>query len=37
MDRLTGSHETSEYGKFTWGDGSRGGSVRIPIITKELG
>ncbi|CAD8152615.1 unnamed protein product [Paramecium pentaurelia] len=37
IDRLTGAHETSEYGKFTWGDGSRGGSVRIPIITKELG
>jgi glutamine synthetase len=32
---LTGKHETGRYDKFTWGDGSRGCSVRVPIITKE--
>ena len=31
--RLTGNHETGNYNNFTWGDGSRGGSVRVPIYT----
>ena len=35
--RLTGRHETGSYKKFTWGDGSRGGSLRVPVVTKELG
>jgi len=35
--RLTGYHETSSYEKFSWGDGSRGGSVRVPVVTKEEG
>ncbi|CAD8213098.1 unnamed protein product [Paramecium octaurelia] len=35
--RLTGKHETGEYNQFSWGDGSRGCSIRVPIITKELG
>lgn len=35
--RLTGLHETSSFDKFTWGDGSRGGSVRVPVVTKEEG
>ena len=34
---MTGLHETSSYDKFTWGDGTRGASVRIPIITKVKG
>ena len=33
--RLTGHHETSSYHTFSWGDGSRGGSIRVPIVTKE--
>ncbi|CAD8090682.1 unnamed protein product [Paramecium primaurelia] len=35
--RLTGHHETSSYDQFSWGDGSRGGSIRVPVVTKELG
>lgn len=35
--RLTGRHETSRYNKFTWGDGSRGGSVRVPVDVKASG
>jgi glutamine synthetase len=35
--RLTGKHETSSFEKFSWGDGSRAGSVRIPAITKHSG
>ncbi|CAD8150529.1 unnamed protein product [Paramecium octaurelia] len=35
--RLTGRHETGKYDQFSWGDGSRGCSVRVPIITKEQG
>jgi len=35
--RLTGAHETSLFNKFTWGDGSRGGSIRVPVVTKEEG
>lgn len=34
---MTGRHETSSYDKFTWGDGTRGASVRIPIVTKTKG
>ncbi|CAD8160686.1 unnamed protein product [Paramecium octaurelia] len=34
---LRSRHETGKYDQFTWGDGSRGSSVRVPIITKELG
>jgi len=36
-ERLTGRHETGSYWKFTWGDGHRGGSVRVPVMTKEQG
>ncbi|CAD8165184.1 unnamed protein product [Paramecium pentaurelia] len=35
--RLTGKHETGEYSQFSRVDGSRGCSIRVPIITKELG
>jgi glutamine synthetase len=31
--RLTGHHETSSMEKFTWKDGDRGASVRIPYTT----
>jgi glutamine synthetase len=31
--RLTGHHETSSMEKFTWKDGDRGASVRIPYAT----
>jgi glutamine synthetase len=31
--RLTGLHETSSIEKFTWKDGDRGASVRIPYTT----
>jgi glutamine synthetase len=34
---LTGKHETGSYDKFTWGDGNRGGSLRVPVITRDLG
>jgi len=33
--RLTGHHETSSMEKFTWKDGDRGASVRIPYGTIE--
>ena len=29
-DRMQGSHETSQYDKFTWGVGSRNTSIRVP-------
>lgn len=32
-DRLTGTNETSEYEKFTFGVGNRGASIRIPQET----
>ena len=31
--RLTGKHETSSIKKFTWGEGDRSASVRIPLST----
>ena len=30
-NRLTGEHETQHIGKFSWGVGDRGASVRVPI------
>lgn len=36
-DRMTGLHETSSYTKFTWGDGNRGESMRIPMLTVDKG
>ena len=37
--RMTGTCETSDYEKFTWGIGDRGASIRIPqsVVTKGLG
>jgi glutamine synthetase len=35
--RLTGYHETASFDRFGWGDGSRGESIRIPILTKNAG
>jgi len=35
--RLTGKHETSSFESFSWGDGNRGGSLRIPVCTKLEG
>jgi len=35
--RLTGEHETSSMEKFSVGNGSRGASIRIPVMTIELG
>ena len=32
-DRLTGDCETQHYSKFTWGNGDRTASVRIPMFT----
>ena len=29
--RLTGRHETSSLAKYSWGEGNRGCSVRIPL------
>jgi glutamine synthetase len=34
-DRLTGYHETSSMKKFTFAEGNRGTSVRIPVFTLE--
>ncbi len=34
-DRLTGYHETSSMKKFTFAEGNRGVSVRIPVFTLE--
>jgi len=31
--RLTGLHETSSMEKFSVGNGSRGASIRIPVMT----
>jgi len=36
-DRLTGYHETSSMKKFTYAEGNRGVSVRIPVFTLEKG
>ena len=35
--RLTGLHETSSMEKFSVGNGSRGASIRIPVMTIEEG
>ena len=35
--RLTGDHETSDLGSFSWGIGDRGASVRVPAHVKEAG
>jgi len=35
--RLTGLHETSSMDKFSYGRGTRGASVRIPVGTLEAG
>ena len=36
-DRLTGDCETQHYSKFTWGNGDRTASVRIPMFTVRNG
>lgn len=33
--RLTGAHETSNMETFSYGEGNRGASVRIPVTTLE--
>jgi len=33
--RLTGRHETASIAKFDYGEGNRGSSVRIPIVTMD--
>ena len=33
--RLTGKHETQSIDKFTWGQGDRGASIRIPVSTLQ--
>ena len=33
--RLTGKHETASIGKFDYGEGNRGASIRIPIPTLQ--
>lgn len=35
--RLTGRHETSNYNLFSWGDGSRDTSIRVPKRTVQNG
>lgn len=35
--RLTGKHETSSINKFTWGEGDRSASIRIPSSTINSG
>ena len=34
-ERLTGNHETSLYNKFSYGEGDRTASIRIPNITLQ--
>ena len=36
-ERLTGKHETASIDQFTYGEGDRGASVRIPLETIESG
>lgn len=36
-NRLTGLHETSSMRKFSCGEGNRGSSIRIPVMTLEEG
>ncbi len=33
--RLTGKHETASISQFTYGEGDRGASIRIPVETVE--
>jgi glutamine synthetase len=35
--RLTGAHETSSMSKYSWGEGDRGCSVRIPLQVVQNG
>ena len=35
--RLTGKHETQSIDKFTYGEGDRGASIRIPVETVDAG
>ena len=35
--RLTGKHETASIDKFTYGEGDRGASIRIPVETIDAG
>ena len=34
---MTGKHETASYDEFTWAEGHRGTSIRIPVFTLEAG
>ena len=34
---MTGKHETASSERFTYGEGNRGASSRIPIVTMEEG
>lgn len=36
-ERLTGTHETSSIDKFSFGQGNRAASIRIPVYTYENG
>ena len=36
-ERMTGKHETASYDEFTYAEGHRGVSVRIPVETLEAG
>ena len=35
QERMTGKHETSSFGRFTWGRGDRTASIRIPSNSCE--
>jgi len=35
--RLTGSYETSDISTFSYGEGNRGSSIRIPVGTMKAG
>lgn len=35
--RLSGSYETSDISKFSFGGGNRGASIRIPVMTSSVG
>ena len=32
---MTGEHETAHINRFTVGEGNRGASIRIPVMTIE--
>lgn len=34
-ERLSGLHETAKYDEFTYHEGHRGASVRIPVVTVD--